>query len=165
MTYMFSETYIIMIWIMNKYDRFVLPELRENTLFTCASFPLSIHANHSPAVLTNCYFDKMIIFRISALHLSEVRLFSGKRIEQRHNRIKKSLFIMWKYRFVEEIMLHLRHRQTSSTRTHPFTLHSFYMARFVPNILLQLNFSAIALIVYKLINEYKTKHCIFVSSN
>lgn len=30
---------------------------------------------------------------------------------------------------------------------------------------LKLNFSAVALIVYKLINEYKTKHCIFVISN
>lgn len=43
-----------------RYYLFVLPELRENALFARTAFPLSIHASHSLAILTNCCFDKMI---------------------------------------------------------------------------------------------------------
>lgn len=40
---------------------FALSKLRENALFTPPPYPSSIHANHFPAILTDCYFDKLFV--------------------------------------------------------------------------------------------------------
>lgn len=58
---MLSKTTIVMLHKTHENRLFTLPKLRENALFTTTSFPLSIHANHLRAILTNYCFDKMII--------------------------------------------------------------------------------------------------------